>query len=158
MAAVKFSELEDAYEYVSFDAMFDNRAYVCRETGKIYWVSEDEDDDDEEEEEKEEDGGENKLPADLGISDRYAEVPNKRDLDLGQVLVREFMDQRMPDDYDHVDRIFRKRGAYGRFKDFLDSKGQLEAWYAFENEATRKALREWCEENGLEVIEEAPED
>lgn len=143
MAAVNFSDLEDAYLFVNGGTMFDNHAYVCRDTGRIYWTS-----DDELEE----------VSDDLGTSDRYVEVPDQRDLDLGEVLVMEFMDQHMRDDYNLVAGFFRRRGAYGRFKDFLDSKDRLEAWYAFENEAVRRALREWREENGLEVVEKSTGD
>lgn len=143
MAAVNFSDLEDAYLFVNFGAMFDNRAYVCRDTGKIYWISDD--------------GGalgEDELPDDLEDSDRYVSVPDQRDLDLGRVLVMEFMGQHMPDDYDLVAGFFRGRGAFGRFKDLIDSKGQLDAWHKFEKEAVRRALRDWCVVNGLEIAEE----
>jgi len=44
--------------------------------------------------------------------------------------------------------MFRGRGACGRFKDFLASKGLLEAWYALEDEREKEALRLWCEEHG----------
>lgn len=145
MAAVKLSDLEDAYEFVSAGVMFDNHAYVCRETGRIYWTSEDDKDLED-------------VPDDLETSDRYIEVPDKRDLDLGRPLVMEFVDRHKPDEYDRVAGYFRRQGAYGRFKDFLDSRGQLDAWYKFENDSVRTALREWCRENGLEFDEGAPAD
>jgi hypothetical protein len=47
--------------------------------------------------------------------------------------------------------IFSKRGAYGRFKDLLDYRGQLDAWYEHERRAAERALREWAAENGLAV-------
>ncbi len=47
--------------------------------------------------------------------------------------------------------MFRKKGAYGRFKHFLESNDMLQTWYDFENEQEEKALREWCKENGIEV-------
>ena len=59
------------------------------------------------------------------------EIPHKNDLDLGQALVFEFAASHLPDEYDRVRDIFRRRGAYGRFKDLLDSKGLLETWYRF---------------------------
>ena len=49
--------------------------------------------------------------------------------------------------------IFARRGAYGRFKDLLDSRGMLEKWYAFEASATENALRAWCEDVGLQLID-----
>jgi hypothetical protein len=48
-------------------------------------------------------------------------IPHKNDLDLGQSLVFEFVASTLPDEYDRVRDIFRHRGAYGRFKDLLDS-------------------------------------
>lgn len=143
MAAVNLSDLEFAYDFVSSNAMFDKHAYVCRETGRIFWTSEDDEDLDE-------------VPDDLETSDRYVEVPDKRDLNLGRVLVMEFVGRHLPDEYDRVAGFFRGQGAYGRFKDFLDARGQLDVWHKFENEAVHNALREWCRENGLEVDEKPP--
>ena len=46
------------------------------------------------------------------------------------------------------------RGAYGRFKGFLAAKGLFEAWYAFEDEREREALRLCCDEHDLKVVDE----
>jgi hypothetical protein len=53
------------------------------------------------------------------------EIPHKNDLDLGQRLVFEFVETHLSDEYQRVEQIFRRRGAYGRFKDLLESKGLL---------------------------------
>lgn len=63
----------------------------------------------------------------------------------------DFVLSNIPDDYDYVRNIFRKRGAYARCKEFLESKGLLQSWYDYENTAQEKALREWCHDNGIEV-------
>jgi len=80
-------------------------------------------------------------------------VPHKYDLDLGNALVFDFVDEFMPDDYGMVRNMFRRRGAYSRFKDFLERRDMLDAWYEYENARTEKALREWCEEVGIELKE-----
>ena len=54
----------------------------------------------------------------------------------------------MPDDYGTVIGFFRRRGAYGRFKDLLDTRGKMELWYEFESRATDQALAAWCTEHG----------
>jgi hypothetical protein len=36
-------------------------------------------------------------------------------------------------------------------KDLLESKGALENWYDFENKCQTAALKEWCEENDIEI-------
>ena len=59
----------------------------------------------------------------------------------------------LPDDYEEVRRIFSRRGAYGKFKGILERRRALERWYAFEAEASERALREWCEVNGVAIVE-----
>jgi hypothetical protein len=78
-------------------------------------------------------------------------IPHKNDLDLGHNLIFEFTASNLPDEYDRVREIFRHRGAYGRFKDLLDSKGLLDTWHDYENERETEALRRWCDKNEIEL-------
>ncbi len=146
-ATVKYDELEMAYSFVSDTQSIDTAAHVCRKTGKIYWESS-------------ELGDELEVPDDVGDSSLYASVPDKHELDLGKRLVFRFVNRRLPAHYDRVSRIFRHRGAYGRYKGFLLDQGVLEEWYDFENSATETALRTWAEQEGFMVlpvaIHEAP--
>jgi hypothetical protein len=73
----------------------------------------------------------------------------KHDLDLGRNIVFQFMDECLPESTDAVRAFFRKKGAYAKFKDFLERKNQLEAWWKFEAKATETALREWAEDHDL---------
>ena len=82
------------------------------------------------------------------------EIPHKNDLDLGQSLVFDFVGANLPDDYHGVRDIFRRRGAYARFKELLAEKDLLEAWYQFEHEREQEALRSWCEENEIPLLDE----
>lgn len=134
---IKFSDIEDAFLFVSSAGYGMHSALLCKDTGRILYRSEMGDLD--------EIGNE-----DLD-SDTCIEIPHKNDLDLGQRLVFEFVESRLPDGYHPVQEIFRRRGAYGRFKDFLESKGLLQSWYDFENRRQEQALRDWCEENGIEI-------
>ena len=110
------------------------------DTGTIYWVSET-------------NPLEEEVPEDLETSDRYIEIPHKNDLDLGKQLPLRFTGDQLPGHYRAVEEMFRHRGAYQRFKELLASQGCLENWYAFEAESTAQALREWCAENGIEIID-----
>jgi len=83
--------------------------------------------------------------------DTFIEIPHKNDLDLGQSLVFEFAEQRLPDDLDLVQQIFRRRGAYARFKALLEDRGLLQSWYDFENRREEEALRKWCLQNEVEL-------
>ncbi len=142
MTTVNYDDLETAFEFVSAGAPMKHSAYISLDSGQIYWVP---DLSYQAEEEIE-------LPADLETSDRYVAVPHKNDLDLGRRLVERFVQQEVPQSEDQVDALFRRKGAYGRFKGLLESKGQLENWHRFEEVAQDAALREWCAENGIEII------
>ena len=142
MVAVKFDELSDAFAFVGSASPGENNAYICLDTGRIYWTSELSSLDEE-------------VPDDLETSDRYLSVPHKTDLDLGRRLALRFAASELPEWHDEVVAFFRRAGAYARFKELLESKRALEQWYKYEAEATEKALREWCVENGIQVIEES---
>jgi hypothetical protein len=138
---VKFSELELASDFVSFEGLAEHLAYVRKDTGEILWSSEDLDE-------------EEKLPDDIHDQDKYLAIPSKRDLGLGKSLVFDFARQFLPEDLDQIRRYFSHRGAYGNFKDLLARRRAIEKWHKFEDEAVRRALREWCSENSIELIED----
>lgn len=145
---LKYTDLEMAYAFVSSGAdLVDAAAYVCRSSGKIYWVSS-------------ELGDEEEVPEGVDDLERYAVIPTQYDLDLGKRLVLRFAEGHIPEQYDRVSEIFRRRGAYSRYKDLLQRLGQLDAWYRFEESATEAALREWAEAEGFDVdpakIQETP--
>jgi Uncharacterised protein family (UPF0158) len=141
--SVNATDLRATFDLLSSGAPFEHSAYICLNTGKIIWKS------DSAGLETEED-----LLEDLEISDRYVAVPHKNDLDLGRRLALAFADQELPDDCDTVAGFFRRRGAYGRFKELLHMRGMLQRWYEFENRATEEALLAWCEENGIQPVDE----
>ena len=140
-APVKYDDLLAAYEWVS-SSPDDSEAFVSRATGGVHWSSSTIELDEE-------------LPEDIGNGRIYVAVPNKHDLDLGKSLVLAFAEEQIPESYQAVAGFFRQRGAYGRFKDLLERKGVLEAWYDYEAKATERALREWAAEEGLLVSMES---
>jgi len=121
--ALKFEDIEMAYEFVNSSPYGEHEAIVRRSTGEILWRS---------------------LMADMDeisdeISDEALEsedcvgIPHKNDLDMGKRLVFDFVSASLPDDYDCVRQIFGRRGAYARFKDLLEHREMLESWYEFES-------------------------
>jgi len=134
---ISFTDLQNAFLFVIFGAPGENEAYLDRQSGKIYCHSYFGDNDEE-------------LPDDID-DEKYIAIPDKRELDLGKLLVLDFVSQFLPDDYDEVSRVFSRRGAYGRYKDLLTRRGALDRWYDFSNKAEEAALREWCAENGIEL-------
>lgn len=126
-----------AFEFVSHGD-FGNQAFVCHETGAVYWRSANGDETEE-------------LPDDIENGAKYLAIPSARDLDLGTRLVMRFADEVLSDHADKIAEIFSRKGAYARFKDYLARIGALDQWYEFENAAREKALRAWRREHGLVV-------
>ena len=139
-ASVDWNNLLDAYSYVDSGSPGENEAFLNLETGESFYRSAF--------------GGDlDELPEDIDDEfEKYLGVPDKRELNLGKRLVFQFVEEFLPDDLDRVERIFGRRGAYGRFKDMLEERNALEQWYDYENKATEKALRGWCEENDIEIV------
>ncbi|CAN7760069.1 hypothetical protein LJR296_006930 [Cupriavidus necator] len=141
MVAVKYDDLSMAFDFVSYAAPMEHNAYVSLDTGKVYWTSDYNDTFDEE------------VPDDLETSDRYLAIPHKNELGLGRSLALQFVAKELPECCDQVEEFFRRQGAYARFKDLLERKGMLERWFSFEADSAERALRQWCAENGLEILE-----
>lgn len=140
MIAIKYSDMEFAFDYVSAGMEGEHSAYLSLDTGKFHYTSELGDDDED-------------LPDDLETSDRYLAIPYKNELDLGRRLVMRFVAAELPDNLDQVDDIFRRRGAYARYKALLESKDALQRWYDYEQQANKQAILEWCRENEIELID-----
>lgn len=138
---VKFGDLQLAFDFVSFGGLGENQAFLDTQTGRLYWHSEVADNIEEDE-----------LPDDLD-DERYIEIPHKKELDLGKALVFDFVRQFLPDDYDEIRDIFRRRGAYGQFKAMLMRRGALDRWHEFSAKAEEAALRAWCADNAIELVD-----
>lgn len=134
---LKFSDVQDAFFFVSSAAYGLHSAVLRRDTGQIYCRSEEGDLDE-------------ITDQDLDWG-RCIDIPHKNDLGLGREVVFEFAESHLPDECQHVHQIFQKRGAYRRFKDLLESKGLLQSWYDFEDQREEQALRQWCNENEVEL-------
>jgi len=138
--SIKFSDIMEAFDFVSFGQMSEHLAYLDTTTGKIYWHSEFGDNDEE-------------LPDDIN-DEQYIEIPHKNELDLGKPLVFDFVAEHLSEKADEVDNIFRRKGAYGRYKDLLEKNDLLDKWYEYETKAQQKALREWCKLNQIQIQDE----
>ncbi|RZN00375.1 hypothetical protein CWO91_34080 [Bradyrhizobium genosp. SA-3] len=141
---VTFKDITTAFEFANTNGdMGEFRAFVCRQTGKIYYQTDFMDAAEFNDE----------LPDDIDDEEKYVALPDKRELGLGKPLVLDFAREFQPDDFDDVRYFFSKRGAYPKFKALLARRAAIDRWHAFENEATEQALREWCKENEIEIID-----
>jgi hypothetical protein len=74
--AILFDDIENAFLFVSMDQKFMHNAYLCKETGQIFYTSEL--------------GDSDELPEDIDDTEKYITIPHKNDLELGKALVFEF--------------------------------------------------------------------
>lgn len=133
---IKFSDIEDAFFFVSMGELYMNNAILCIETGQIFYISDF--------------GDSDELPEDIDDDPgKYIEIPHKNELNLGKPLVLEFSAMSLSDNLEKVKSFFHKKGAYTKFKDFLEMKGLLDKWYAFEEAEQKNALMEWIKENDI---------
>jgi hypothetical protein len=135
---IKFTDIEMAFEFVSSEQPEIHTAIISKSSGQTYYHTEIGDNFEE-------------ITDDAYENEDYAEIPHKNDLDLGQRLVWRFVEKEIPGLEPKVRGFFSRRGAYSRYKAFLDEIDLLEKWYAFENSETQKALRAWCEVNDIEI-------
>ena len=135
-AEVKLDELMEALEFVSAAPNGEHQVFLDRQTGALHFRS---------------DGIElpEDFPDDIEDGSRYIAVPSKHDLHLGRRVAISFVEVMLPDQLDEAHEIFRRRGAYARFKSMLERRRALQRWYEYEAEAKREALREWCDDNSF---------
>ena len=132
---VKIDDIEMAIEFAS-SSSFDSEAFINIETGEIHYVS---------------DVVDEPAPSDIYENKKYICVPGRADLDLGKPLAIDFVAKFIPDKLDLAYEIFRRKGAYSKFKNLLASLNQLDNWYAHEQSSLRNAALEWCSESGINV-------
>ncbi|MGJ0428765.1 UPF0158 family protein [Methylobacter sp.] len=139
--AAKLSDIINAIEFISADPALESEAFLSLNSGEIFIRSPDF------EEELE------NCPDDVDDSTEYLPLPHKHDLGLGVRLAHAFIDEYRPSASDDVYAMFRRRGAYARFKDWADREGLLDEWHRYEDESKTAAVREWCNENDIEFSE-----
>ena len=127
-----------AFDFVSFGQPYEHEAYINIHTGKIYYYSEFGDNEEE-------------LPEDINDETKYISLPHKNDLGLGKKLALNFSYQYLPEEIEEIESMFRRKGAYSKFKGILGENNILQEWYDFEKKAQENALRDWCKSNGLQI-------
>lgn len=139
MSQVNLDELERAAMTVE-DGGGAVTAVVSRETGMIHLLNDEYMDE------------EAPVPSASGGNGRYVSVPPAGVLGIGDGLVLRFAAAHLAADQDTVRDLFRDRNTEG-FARLLEERGAGEAWERFHEEASRTALRNWCQENGLQLAE-----
>ena len=81
---VSLKDILEAFEFVSADSTGEHQAFLCRQSGKVVWYVEYSDDELSE------------LPDDIDDREKYVQIPDENELDLGKPLVLEFVRQTQP--------------------------------------------------------------
>ena len=115
-------------------------AMVSRETGMIHVLNDEYVDE------------EAPMPSASNVDERYVPVPPASTLGIGDELILRFAAAHLADDQTTVRDLFRDRDTEG-FARLLEERGAGDTWERFHDEATRTALRRWCEDNGLQVAD-----
>ena len=136
---MKYDDIENAFYFISMSPPYEHSVLLCKDSGEMYYISEM--------------GDSDELPEDVNDPKRYISIPHKNDLNLGNMLVKDFVTEFCSEDFQKVHDIFRRKGAYARYKELLETRGLLEKWYDFEKRHTEEALRQWCRENGVDLTD-----
>ena len=86
--------------------------------------------------------------------ERYLRLPTKFEIHEYHIM-EEFIWTLKGDRADKLEHAIQGRGAFRRFKDMVARMGISQQWYDFQAEYYRKLAIEWCQEHGLEYIEES---
>jgi hypothetical protein len=92
---ISFDDIENAFFFVSMDQQGMHNAYLCKETGQIFYTSEI--------------GDSDELPEDVEDPDKYITIPHKNDLELGKNLVIEFTSKYLPENWTGSTQYFAAR-------------------------------------------------
>ena len=139
MPTVNLDELEQATMMVE-DGDGAATALVSRETGMIHSLNNEYVDE------------EAPMPSAGSEDARYVAVPAAGMLGIGDELVLRFAAAHLADDQATIRDLFHDRDIEG-FARLLEERGASEAWEGFRADATRTALRRWCEDNGLQLAD-----
>lgn len=83
----------------------------------------------------------------------YIALPGQYEIDEYSMM-EEFIEN-LPEgrNQEELYDVIRGRGAFRRFKDEVCELGLEQKWYKYRDKAFEKLAREWCDENGIEVID-----
>ena len=87
-------------------------------------------------------------------TDKYVALPTQFDIDEYDIMERFCRSIEDDEIRDQMYQAIEGRGEFRYFKDSIHRLKIAEDWYKFRDEAFRKIAVEWCEENGVEYVEE----
>jgi hypothetical protein len=133
-------------------------SYLNKETGEIVTLSEDDfilaESDDPLDDLSEWEQESIETIREIEDTDKYVALPTQFDIDEYDIMERFCRSIEDDEIRDQMYQAIEGRGAFRYFKDSIHRLKIAEDWYKFRDEAFREIAVEWCEENGIEYVEE----
>ncbi len=133
---IRYSEIKNAFDFVSAGNPGDNVAYVSTADGEIYYYS-----------------------SVLGLDETrgldihsagYITVPHRQSVDMESEMAYDFVDEHLPEHYAGVRDMFADEiNAEGNFRNILEARGLLVEWHAYREKKIEEYLREWCRSKNI---------
>ena len=139
MASITWFDLQLSLDFADAGQKYDGGAWFNRKTGELWTCG---------------DGiwGPQEPAEDLNQSPDFVPAPNSHDLRLGVPLAMDFAYARLPDQVEEIRALFHRKGGWRNFRTLIARQNVEQEWFAWQDAATEKALREWAAEEGFEVI------
>ena len=115
---VSLKDILGAFEFVCAGDGGEHEAFLCKQSGKLYCHSGLCDDLD-------------ILPDDIGDSEKFLQIPDKRELDLGKPLALDFPARRLR----RRSTIFQQKGRLRQIQGSIGSKGRARSMVRFRGES-----------------------
>ena len=96
--------------------------------------------------------GKSVLLADEDNPERFFRLPTKFEIHEYNIM-EEFIQTLKGEDADKLEQVIQGRGAFRRFKDMVNRRGITKQWYDFQADYYRNLAIAWCQEHGIEYVE-----
>ena len=84
----------------------------------------------------------------------FIPLPSKFDIHEYEVMEKFCLSIEDPDLSESLSGLIVGRGAFRRFKDEIHRLGMVDQWYEYREEAFKEIARKWCEEKGINFVED----
>ena len=84
--------------------------------------------------------------------ERFFRLPTKFEIHEYNIM-EEFIQTLKGEDADKLEQVIQGRGAFRRFKDMVNRRGITKQWYDFQADYYRNLAIAWCQEHGIEYVE-----
>ena len=126
---VSLKDIREAFEFVCAGGGGEHQAFLCKQSGKLYCHSDLCDDLD-------------ILPNDIDDTEKFLQIPDKKELDLGKPLALDFRPPIPARRLRRRSTIFQQKGRLRQIQGSVGSKGRARSVVRFRGESRGKSLED----------------